>query len=178
VKTYAKFGPLDGLILSLALLFIALKVGGVIDWAWSWLFLSPIILELKNSLRGYASGNLKQALFHTATFVVWSYFGISGVVGAYRASNESGQPVSPLITPRPVSADDVDVVELAGWFVGIAGKQEGPFGISDLEQAIREGRITRETRVWREGMSEWVKIGEQQELTNLFSAVPPPLPPE
>lgn len=52
------------------------------------------------------------------------------------------------------------------------GRQVGPVS---LEQLQREG-LTRETLVWRRGMSEWKPAGQLAELAPLLKQQPPPLP--
>ena len=65
----------------------------------------------------------------------------------------------------------------ASWFVGIDGKQEGPFDEAGLREKSAAGRLTRDTLVWKQGMANWQKASEIAELSALFAPVPPPLPP-
>jgi len=46
-----------------------------------------------------------------------------------------------------------------------------------IQQMILSGQVTRESLVWKQGMSSWGAAGQQQDLDALFAAVPPPLPP-
>lgn len=48
--------------------------------------------------------------------------------------------------------------------------QIGPFSSEEL----KEKNITRDTFVWKEGMTDWKKAGEVTELNNLFVNTPPP----
>lgn len=48
--------------------------------------------------------------------------------------------------------------------------QIGPFSKEDL----REQGISQESYVWKEGMADWVKAGEMQELNEIFKTTPPP----
>lgn len=48
--------------------------------------------------------------------------------------------------------------------------QIGPFSTEEL----KERNITRETFVWKEGMTDWVKAEEMAELNGLFASIPPP----
>ena len=57
------------------------------------------------------------------------------------------------------------------------GQASGPFNMAALQQQVQSGQLTRETLVWKEGMAQWTKAGEVEELAGLFKAVPPPLPP-
>ena len=40
----------------------------------------------------------------------------------------------------------------------------------------RDGSLTRDTLVWKQGMANWVAAETVPELQPLFAAVPPPLP--
>ncbi len=62
------------------------------------------------------------------------------------------------------------------FFVAIDGVQSGPFDMNALAAKVRDGSLTRETLVWREGMPEWVAAAKISELQSLFAATPPPLP--
>jgi membrane protease subunit (stomatin/prohibitin family) len=63
------------------------------------------------------------------------------------------------------------------YHVASGGQTAGPFPMDALKQQAQSGQLTRETLVWKEGMAQWTKAGEVPELSSLFSAVPPPLPP-
>lgn len=52
-------------------------------------------------------------------------------------------------------------------------EQEGPFYISQLK---KKG-ISRETEVWYEGLSDWTKADQIDELKELFEQSPPQIPP-
>ncbi|MCL2000281.1 MAG: SPFH domain-containing protein [Planctomycetes bacterium] len=65
----------------------------------------------------------------------------------------------------------------AAWFVGIGGRQEGPFDPTALADRTASGAVTRDTLVWKQGMAAWQKASEVGELSDLFANVPPPLPP-
>jgi membrane protease subunit (stomatin/prohibitin family) len=62
------------------------------------------------------------------------------------------------------------------FFVGVDGKQAGPFDLATLQRMVAEGSLKRETLVWRQGMGTWTKAGEVGELAGVFGSVPPPLP--
>jgi membrane protease subunit (stomatin/prohibitin family) len=64
------------------------------------------------------------------------------------------------------------------FFVAINGTQTGPYNMNALAAKTREGSLTRETLVWRDGMAEWTAAGSIPELQSLFPATPPPLPPQ
>lgn len=60
--------------------------------------------------------------------------------------------------------------------VSVNGQQSGPFGWPELQQMSQNGQLTKETYVWKQGMSEWAMAGQVQELAALFNAAPPPPP--
>lgn len=64
------------------------------------------------------------------------------------------------------------------FFVALDGQQSGPHGMDALRQHAQGGKLTRDTLVWREGMGTWTPAGQVAELSGLFGATPPPLPPK
>ena len=67
--------------------------------------------------------------------------------------------------------------QAAGFFVAMGGQQAGPFDLNALQQHVQSGQLTKDTLVWKEGMANWTAAGQVPELSNLFGAAPPPLPP-
>jgi membrane protease subunit (stomatin/prohibitin family) len=64
----------------------------------------------------------------------------------------------------------------SSYFIAINGAQQGPFTIPSLQQMISAGSFNRDSLVWKQGMSGWLKAGEVSELAGLFGAAPPPIP--
>ena len=62
------------------------------------------------------------------------------------------------------------------YFVAINGQQSGPFDLEALKQMASQNQITKETLVWKEGMSSWVAAGSQFDLASVFGSTPPPIP--
>jgi hypothetical protein len=65
--------------------------------------------------------------------------------------------------------------------VAIDDKPVGPFTIDELKQMARKGQFTKESQVWKEGMSQWEPAGSIAELAPLFQTAPEPpraVPPE
>lgn len=61
------------------------------------------------------------------------------------------------------------------YHVAVGGVQQGPFPVSQLQQMIQQGQLTRDTLVWTAGMPAWAAANSVQELSQLFGEVPPPL---
>ncbi|MDB5307064.1 MAG: domain / Band 7 family protein [Gemmataceae bacterium] len=64
----------------------------------------------------------------------------------------------------------------AAYHAAIDGAAAGPFDLPALQAHVRDGKITRSTLVWRQGMANWVAADTVPELQSLFANAPPPLP--
>ncbi len=87
--------------------------------------------------------------------------------GLFNNPNQPAAAGAAGTTPPPIPGK-------VAFFVAIDGKQHGPY---DLDQ-LRQIKPSRETLVWKEGMASWATAGSVPELASLFSATPPPLPPQ
>lgn len=74
--------------------------------------------------------------------------------------------------PPPIPGGNVQ------FFVAVNGQQQGPYTVQNLQQLIQQGTLSRDTLVWKQGMTSWVKAADSPEVAGLFGAVPPPLPPQ
>lgn len=63
------------------------------------------------------------------------------------------------------------------YMVSVNGQQFGPYNMQQLQQMVQNGQLTAQTYVWKQGMANWELAGNVQELSSLFGAVPPPMPP-
>jgi membrane protease subunit (stomatin/prohibitin family) len=79
------------------------------------------------------------------------------------ANNPSGPPPIP---------------QQAAFHVVLNGQQAGPYDMASLQQMIAQNQLTRESLVWKQGMTAWAAASQVSELANLFGSVPPPLPPQ
>jgi len=78
-------------------------------------------------------------------------------------SNEP--PVLPTSTPQ------------TSYYVGINGRQAGPFDLERLENLVKMGQINTRTYVWKQGMADWDLAGNIAELSTLFESSSPVVPP-
>src|SRR5262249_37009788 len=92
--------------------------------------------------------------------------GATGIAGGGQMAGALGAGMASQAAPPPLPAATT-------FHVAIAGKQAGPFDMAALEAKVREGVLTHETLVWRQGMSGWVKAGSVPELSKVLEAVPP-----
>jgi hypothetical protein len=67
--------------------------------------------------------------------------------------------------------------QASAYFVAVNGAQQGPFTMDVLKQMIQSNQLTKESHVWKEGMAAWDLAGNVTEVSGLFGATPPPLPP-
>ena len=85
-------------------------------------------------------------------------------VGVASAPTNSGMNVPP---PPPMSE----------WFIYSNNQQSGPFAMNQLQQMVTMGSVTKETYLWKNGMSNWMPAGQIVELAPLFVTNTPPPPP-
>ena len=68
------------------------------------------------------------------------------------------------------------IPQKAVYHVAVGDQQTGPHDVPALRQQAEQGKLTRNSLVWTEGMDQWKKAGEVAELQSLFASEPPPLP--
>lgn len=97
---------------------------------------------------------------------------MGGAMGSQMAGmmNNMGQQMqNAMNTPPPMPG--------VQYMLAVNGQQTGPFGMAQLQQLAQSGRLTKETYVWKQGMSQWELAGNVQELSALFAPACPPPPP-
>ena len=67
-------------------------------------------------------------------------------------------------------------IPVAAYHVAVNGQAIGPFDKSVLAQMITAGQFTKDSLVWKNGMAQWAKAGEVEELKDLFANTMPPIP--
>ena len=75
------------------------------------------------------------------------------------------------IPPMPGSVPQVS------YMVALNGQQYGPCDWNQLQQMVRQGQLTHQTYVWKQGMPQWQLAGEVMELALLFQGQTPQMPP-
>lgn len=58
----------------------------------------------------------------------------------------------------------------------IDGVQQGPFSIGEVMEKMRQGAITPQTYVWKQGMSNWLPAEQVDDLAPAQGSIPPQLP--
>lgn len=80
-----------------------------------------------------------------------------------------GQVTQPGMVPPPIPP--------VAYHVAVNGQATGPFDLPTLAQMAASGRLTAESLVWKNGMAQWAKAGEADELKEFFNPTMPPIPP-
>jgi membrane protease subunit (stomatin/prohibitin family) len=65
---------------------------------------------------------------------------------------------------------------IISYSISVNGQTSGPFNFQQLQQMIQNNQLSQNTHVWKQGMANWEIAGNIQELSSLFSSVPPPPP--
>ena len=63
-----------------------------------------------------------------------------------------------------------------GWFYLIGEEHFGPISTDNLRKAITSGQLSKETHVFREGLSDWLRASQCQELCATPEVKLPPVP--
>jgi hypothetical protein len=84
------------------------------------------------------------------------------------AFNQKDQPQQ---SPPPIPA-------AAQYFIAVNGQQQGPLTLAVIQEMIGQGKFTKETLVWKQGLANWIKAFDAEDLKTLFGILPPPLPAE
>lgn len=82
-------------------------------------------------------------------------------------------PITPLNAQQfielPPPSDKSSVIS---FHVAVDGKSMGPFGEEKLEEMVKSGLLTRETKVWKKGMSGWLPADQVNEIISIFDQPP------
>lgn len=77
-------------------------------------------------------------------------------------------------TPPPIpQSQNIQSVPKTTYNVAINGQPTGPFEIDALKSMIEVGMISNESLVWTQGMIEWKRICDVDELKSILNGVPP-----
>ncbi|WP_165249491.1 SPFH domain-containing protein [Adlercreutzia sp. ZJ141] len=88
--------------------------------------------------------------------------------------NGMSQTIAKGQTPPPIGTGQTPPpIPITAYYVAQNSQPAGPFDMRTLSQMAREGTLTVETLVWKEGMSNWVKAGSVEELAKTLNPMPP-----
>lgn len=58
------------------------------------------------------------------------------------------------------------------YFIAFGNTKKGPYSLEE----VKEYKIERNTLIWKEGLENWMKAEDIEELQSLFISAPPPIP--
>lgn len=61
-------------------------------------------------------------------------------------------------------------------YCGINGIATGPYTESEFMQLITQKKVTKDTLVWKPGMSNWQPVEDTPSVLKLITLTPPPMP--
>jgi len=97
--------------------------------------------------------------------------GMGMALGQRMAQGMQGGTAPAAGTPPPLQGAG------ALYYVGIDGRQQGPFDTNGLRTLANSGQLKAGTLVWCQGMASWVPASSVAEVAALLPQGPPPLPP-
>ena len=95
-------------------------------------------------------------------------FAMANQLGSLAANQPRKEPSAPQPPPLPGGG--------CKYYVGKNGKKAGPFDERAIADYIRKGAITKETLMWKEGMTGWEAMEHFNEFQTVLGTTPPPLP--
>ncbi len=84
-----------------------------------------------------------------------------------------GAPMVPM-APAAMTPPPPPPAPMPTWYIAESGNTLGPFTAPQLAELVAQGRLLRETPVWRAGFAAWQQAGEVPEIGTLLG--PPPAP--
>ncbi len=85
----------------------------------------------------------------------------------YSQQPPAGSPPPPPPMPTPIQV-----------YIAVNGQQQGPFDVNSLKNMVTSGQVNNNSLMWMKGMSGWKKAVEINELKDIFTPGPPPIPSE
>lgn len=68
-------------------------------------------------------------------------------------------------------------VPVEEYYLAVDGKATGPFDIKILKEMAKNGQFSKDSLVWKEGMTDWKLAKDVNELQLVFNVIPP-VPPQ
>lgn len=99
---------------------------------------------------------------------------VGGAIGQNIAGTMNGMMGGAAMPMQPVPPP----IPAAGYFAAVNGQATGPYNIAALMQMAAAGILTKNSLVWKQGMSEWQEAGTVQEIQSIFAGMPPVPPAE
>lgn len=134
-----------------------------------------IVGNLQNYMQFQAANAMQDAAANPGGVAAGGIgMGMGFAMANQMAQSMASQPQAPATTqagPPPLPSQNVM------FYVAQNNQQSGPFDLNTFQQMISNGSIQRNHLVWRQGMSQWIPAEQAVELKDMFTMMPPPLPP-
>ena len=85
----------------------------------------------------------------------------------------NGKQQSEAMTPRGMNLPPIPDPM---YYIVENGQATGPFDMSKLSQFVNAGSLTKNSLVWKQGMTNWARAEDVKELQPLFGLAIPPIP--
>ena len=98
-----------------------------------------------------------------------------GMGAGFAMANQMAQAMSqqqPQQIPPPINTS----AGVISFYVAVNGQQSGPFDKEVLKQMVVNRHLTKDSLVWKSGMTAWEAASSRRELDDLWQETPPPLP--
>lgn len=125
--------------------------------------------QAANAIDEAARNNNAGGLMGAAMGAGMGYGMMNQMGNAMQNTQQNFNPNTGMHTPPPMPGNDVK------YYVAVNGAQAGPFTMQQLREMKGNNQLTKESLVWKQGMSAWGAAQEQGELSPLFNDGPPPL---
>ncbi len=93
---------------------------------------------------------------------------MNGMMQGMNGQQQPGQQSPQGVTPPPIPN--------IAYYVVQNEQAIGPFDMNGLSQMVSIGTLTKDSFVWKQGMTDWAKVETIQELQPLFGVAIPPIP--
>ena len=96
---------------------------------------------------------------------------MGGVVGQKMAETMSGAMSG--MNPNAQQGAVPPPIPTIAYYVAVNGQAQGAFSLEVLKQMNQNGQLSKDTLVWKQGMENWEKAGNVDDLKSIFVEIPP-----
>lgn len=107
--------------------------------------------------------------FNMATMM--ASMAVGGAVGQNIAST-----INNIMSGNNQSLHNVSVTTFAQkeeYYLAVDGKAIGPFDVRTLKEMVKSGQFSKDSLIWKEGMTDWKTAKDVDELKIVFNIMPP-----
>jgi len=101
-------------------------------------------------------------------------FGMSTAVANQMTASMNASLTQTRIPGADNAMNQVDGRDI--YFVAMNDISSGPYSAIELARLIADGKVVKETYVWKPGMTKWDLVENMNEVLGLVALTPPPIP--